>query len=368
MTTSGTTGVLGQRWRAEVTSAGAIDPWDGSPTLDWHVAADDRWHSPAAEVAVRQTRVLGGPVFETRLRVPGGDVVHRAWSVADDRGLTVVELVNDSPLPIACALTRTDLLTSRPPTGVPIQGIDLDPATTTIVPIGHRGAATVALPHDGRDAGPLPGSLPSAEATARGWVARAESIGRVVLPDERDVERLVADRCEVLLAGPPPVHDDPVGHLLALGQLVRSGELHGDELVAAVADVADAIHAIAARTGWDVDAAIDAGALVLARAGERRAVGDVARIIARRAGRAVAPPVGDVDGVRAVAALECSLVTGTSLFPSGIPVAWRGSGIEVHGLPAGPTTTVSWGGGGGGGARAPGGGGWGAAPGGGARA
>ena len=71
VTTSGITGVLGQDWRADVTGWGAIEPWDGSATLSWHVAADDRWHSPDTEAAVRQVRVLGAPVFETRLRVPG---------------------------------------------------------------------------------------------------------------------------------------------------------------------------------------------------------------------------------------------------------------------------------------------------------
>ena len=50
------------------------------------------------------------------MRVPGGDAVQRLWSVPDDGGLTIVEVENDSPLPIACAFTRDDLRTD-PPTG-----------------------------------------------------------------------------------------------------------------------------------------------------------------------------------------------------------------------------------------------------------
>ena len=89
-----TTGVLGGRWRATVTPWGAVVPWDGSPTLDWHVAADDRWHSPGREAAVRQTRLDGTCVVETRLRVPDVDAVQRVWSVPDAGGLTLIEIEN----------------------------------------------------------------------------------------------------------------------------------------------------------------------------------------------------------------------------------------------------------------------------------
>src|SRR4029078_8305341 len=98
---SGTTGALGGRFRADVTAWGDVVPWDGSPVLAWHVAADDRWHSPASECAVRPVRVGGAPVFQTRFGVPGGDAVQRVWSVADGGGRTMVEVANDSPLPIA---------------------------------------------------------------------------------------------------------------------------------------------------------------------------------------------------------------------------------------------------------------------------
>ena len=82
------TGVLGGRWRADVTASGDVLPWDGSAPLTWHVAADDRWHTPSAEAAVRQTRLEGTPVTETRVRIPSGDAVQRVWSVADAGGLT----------------------------------------------------------------------------------------------------------------------------------------------------------------------------------------------------------------------------------------------------------------------------------------
>ena len=88
-----TTGVVGQRWRASVTAWGAIEPWDGSPALDWYVAADDRWHVPRAEPAVRQSRVQGTPVVETRLRVPGGDIVQTVYSCADAGGVATAAMM-----------------------------------------------------------------------------------------------------------------------------------------------------------------------------------------------------------------------------------------------------------------------------------
>nr|MBA3604854.1 response regulator [Acidimicrobiia bacterium] len=256
MASSGITGALGGRWRADVTAWGAIEPWDGSPPLEWHVAADDRWHTPASDTTVRQRRVGGTPVFETRVHVPGGDAVHRCYSVAAAGGATVIELTNDSPLPIAVALTRPDLLTNRPPTDVGVQGIDL-PAGTIVVPIGHRTSVTVALPHDGGGPGPLPGRLAGADEVARGWHSMAERSSRLELPDPSFVDAVVAARCDLLLAGPPPRDVDTVGYLLAVGELVRLGELPTSGVAALVEDVAAAVEDTARREGWDVDAALD---------------------------------------------------------------------------------------------------------------
>jgi hypothetical protein len=337
VTRGGTTGVLGGRFRADVTPWGDIVPWDGSPVLAWHVAADDRWHLPATEVAVRQLRIAGAPVFETRLRVPGGDAVQRVWSVADGGGRTMVEVVNDSPLPIAVAFTRDDLLTVRRPAGVPAEGIAL-PASTIVLPVGHRAAVVVALDHGGAGRGPLPAGSAAAEATARGWVARAERASRVEVPDASTAERLVIARSDVLLAGPPDVTDDPVGALLALAELVRLGE--PVDALDPLDHVAVAVHAIARRPGWDVDAALDAAAVVLAHAGEHRAVADLARIVTDRT--PPSPPDPAASGIRAVAAVERVVLCRGDLFPGGIPAAWRGIDLEAHGLPAGPASTLSF--------------------------
>jgi len=333
---SGITGILGGTWRADVSAWGAVVPWDGSPPLDWHVAADDRWHSPATEAAVRQRRLSGSPVFETRLRVPGGDAVQRVWSVAGNGGSTIVEVVNDSPLPFACAFTRGDVVTSRPPADVPVVGIDL-PAGSVVLPVGHRAGVTVSLPHAG---GKLPHAFEPAETVARGWVTVAERASRLVVPDPELIDAVVAARCDLLLAGPPRRDDDPVGFLLAVGELVRLGELDQEDAAALGADVAAAAQRVARCDRWDADAALGAAAVVLHRAGERRAVADVSRIVDRRA--AGQPPAAPVDGIRVVAMTERQLARGPVLFPGGIPGAWRGAELEAHGLAVGPATTLSF--------------------------
>ncbi|CAN0330552.1 unnamed protein product, partial [Phaeothamnion confervicola] len=137
-----TTGVLGGRWRATVSPWGAIEPWSGGATVDWYIAADDRWHTPSVESAVRQTRLEGTAVVETRVRIPQGDAVQRIHSVADAGGLTIIEVTNESPLPIAVAFTTGALRSVRTPTAGSIAdlanlGIDL-PEGSVEFPVGHQ--------------------------------------------------------------------------------------------------------------------------------------------------------------------------------------------------------------------------------------
>lgn len=100
------TGTVGSPTATAVDPAGLVvgDGW----ALDWWVGADDRWHLPAQEAAVRQQLVDDMPVVETRLRIPGGDAVHRAFGVRSPRSVgdewVVVEVENATPVPFAVAL------------------------------------------------------------------------------------------------------------------------------------------------------------------------------------------------------------------------------------------------------------------------
>ena len=340
-----TIGVLGGRWRASLTPWGAIEPWDESPTLDWYVAADDRWHTPSGEAAVRQTRVDGTCVVETRVRIPDGDAVQRVWSVPDAGGLTLIEIENSSPLPIAVAFSHGRLLTVRPPSA-PIEGIDL-PSGSVAFPVGHHATLLVALPHTLAAPGTLPGGLPPIAAVVRGWTATVERASRLLTPEPRWNERVVSERCELALAGPAHPDDDPVGFLLGVAQVVRMGE-RADALAPDVAHTLEVAAKQAARHGggeWSLAAAIDGVDTVFASLGDQRARRDLAALRSQLKFDATLPDEEPADGARFLAWIERRLALpeagGADLLPAGLPIGWRGANFEVYSVPTGGESSVS---------------------------
>jgi hypothetical protein len=102
-------GNIGSPHEAIVDPRGLLTPWFDGWSLDWWVGAEDRWHLPSREAAVRQRLVADAPVVETAMRVPGGDVLHRAYAIrtapADGaEELVVVEIENATPVPVALAV------------------------------------------------------------------------------------------------------------------------------------------------------------------------------------------------------------------------------------------------------------------------
>jgi hypothetical protein len=98
-------GTVGSPGRALVDLRGLVTPGTDGWSLDWWIGAEDRWHLPSREVAVRQALVDGAPVIETRMRIPGGEAVHRvwAWESPDDGTQLVIEVDNRSAVPFAAA-------------------------------------------------------------------------------------------------------------------------------------------------------------------------------------------------------------------------------------------------------------------------
>ncbi len=366
-----TVGVTGQTWRASVSAWGSVAPWggdtaggsgqfgdeqdrepksgqNGGQALDWAVAADDRWHLPASEAAVRQRRIAGTPVVETRVRIPDGDAVQRVWAVADRGGLTVIEIENDSPLPFAVAFFGRDVLTERTPTDIPIQGIDL-PAGAITLPVAHHTSIRVAIPHAPIPAGLDPhgvglSGLAGADAVMRGWSGLTDRASRVDLPDVGLADALTAARCDLLLEGPVDAERDPVGFVLDVGELIRCGDEAEPWLFEAVAPLESA----ARGNDPQLAAAVGAAARIALAAGDTRAAKDIGKMYERVVRRGVQAELGPFSELergasvgRFVAAVEHRLANGGDLLPMGLPASWLGVNFEMHGVPTSPVSTVS---------------------------
>jgi hypothetical protein len=341
-TSAPTIGVVGGTWRATVTRWGAVVPHDGGPPLDWAVAGDERWHFPRDERSVRQTLLRGVPVVETRMRVGGGDAVHRAYAVADGDGLTVVEVENRSAQPFAVAFTRRDVRTTRPIPDVPFVGVELPPGSW-VAPVGHRASVRIALAHRAPSAGPLPQRLPTPDQVARGWEqqlavgARFEGAAGAGVP----VARL---RAALLLDGAGDAADDPAGYLFAVRELTELG-IDPRPVVDAVAGALERMtrpRRSADVVPWDVDAGAEAAWQILRAAGERRGATDAVRL--RRALAAAAPPPSEPPtGPAALGWLRWRLAVddrhgAVDLLPAPLPAQWTGHDVEAHGLRVGNGT------------------------------
>ena len=346
-------GATGSPCRAWVTSCGDVVPWrdsDDSTTLQWFVAAEDRWHVPAHEAAVRQRRIEGTPVVETRVKVPEGDAIQRVWSVPDAGGLTVIEVENASALPFAVAFAGTRVLTERPPADVEIRGIDL-PDGAIVLPVAHTASIRVAIPHD--PARFATWSLPLLAppmAIVRGWETVVHRASRLMLPDSGLGEAVTAARSDLLLAGPVDVDVDVVGFLLDVAELGRLG----DDAEAWMPEIVEPIASIGRVDDAEIDQALRACERLALSANDERAAGDIAKIRGRRLrdglvrSSATGKPSSFSDLRRGtsvgrfVAQVEQRIADEGRLLPLGIPRRWLGSNFEVHGVPTGPRSTVGF--------------------------
>lgn len=357
-----TLGSTGQQARWSLSPWGAVTPWgqEDPITLDWYVAADDRWHTPAQEPTVRQERIEGTPVVETRIRIPDGDAVQRVWAVSDVGGTVIVEFENESPMPFAIALGGPEIITERPPAAVPIQGIEI-PGDPIVLPVGHRSIVRVALASPGGAGFPSAGlaNVPPSLAVVRGWTRVVEQASRLVLPDERLVHAVVAARCDLLLEGPVDSAEDPVGFLLDVAELVRCGDA-ADAWLMEIVEPAEQVAKLATKRSSARDLvasapeALAAAQVVAQRAGDSRAAGDIGRMIERverkRAGvdasGGVIESFADVRRStsvgRFVRSVERRIVDGGRFLTGGMPTSWLGNNFEVHGLPTSPATTASF--------------------------
>ena len=366
-------GIRGGGWNAIVNERGSVRLNDGSPVLDWHIAADDRWHDPSTEPSVRQTRRAGVPVIETRLRIPGGDAIQRVYAVADAGGLVVIEITNESTLPIAVAFTRSDVVSSRTPSPRGAQGIEL-PAGSVVFPVAHGSTLRVALRAPMHVANAVENTvvdverLPSFEQLQKGWLKSVEQAGYVIVPEGAVAPLVARLRSDALILSGHEIEDwsigaggdcanDPVAYILTLQELLRMGEkLTGDSAqirvdhAARLAQCVETLlkdHKKSSILPWDVERALFAAQFVFARMGENRAADDVAAAQLRLSSAAEPPNVMPTD-IRAIAWVEEKMVAvqrdgSVQIFGRGIPRLWLGANLECHRVAAGPLHTVSFG-------------------------
>ena len=348
--------------QATVDPAGVVhvDGWRGAE-CGWWVAASDRWHDPRQEPSVRQRRMDGAPVVETKLAVPSGDVVQRVYAVADQGGCLVMHISNESPQPVAIAVPTASLSSTAAAGAAIPQGVSV-PDGVSAFPLAHRSSITFAWPMQRsrwtsrrQVASTIDmGLLPSSDQVVRGWVQSGERASRLTVVSER----LVAARSTLLMASAHDIDDllqsNPAIGVLAVGERVRMG----DPAREWVSPVADAVRRIAhkpAQSPWSARSLVVA-AHVFTRADETAAASDVVSVWQELLDTAslpdadIAPPVEQHDGlavaVEFVAAAEEQFVRAAAplhanVLPGGMPDEMRGVNAEAHGVIASPHHRVS---------------------------
>jgi hypothetical protein len=354
-------GVLGSSHQALVDAHGAVTPDDTGWQLDWWIGADDRWHVPEHEAAVRQSLVDAAPVVETSLRVPGGDAVQRVYGVGGPAGLLAIELENASGAPFVVAFVirprpgghvravdardswvevdgRPALLAPRPAMrwSVGERGAVFDEVAGGLAsaeeftrardragnleaaflhPVPHRNrvrCALVAWRHD--RSVPIEAVdvslLPEAGEAAAGWAAQLRRGVQVVLPDARVQHAVDAARASLLLAAD------------------ATGRLGGDE--------------VAALEDWGFDREAEAawwrlGMRERRRAGRREPEPRPWQRVRARVQSASATstwPDGPAPLLRLVRDLLVAPRDDHSVaLLVELPAEWRGQSLEVHDAP-----------------------------------
>jgi len=318
----------------------------------WQVAASDRWHDPRSAASIRQRTIDGTPVVETKLAVPGGDIVSRAYAVADQGGALVCEFENRSPAAVVVAVPMRHASTSASGAGTAPQGVEMG-GDARAFPLAHsstvRFAWPMSRPRWGRTRRLDVASLASADAVVRGWVNASEKASRVSFA----AQALTAARCTMLLASAREIDElfanDPVLAVLCVAERVRMGE----PAAAWLNEVALAAEAVArSRTAAPLASrALSAAVRVLSLAGEDQAARDAQLLWRGFADTSHAPDAAAMISPLARAAAEAAaieerLVRAVSpdearLFSDGIASSLRGTNFEAHGLPAGPLHRVS---------------------------
>lgn len=106
-----TLSTLGAGAVADVDAAGCIMLRNRPLAVDVWIGGGDRWWYPPREATVRQSRIEGLPVVETRMKVGDADVVFTAWAdeSGDARGRVMLQLSTELEVPVVAAIVLRPL-------------------------------------------------------------------------------------------------------------------------------------------------------------------------------------------------------------------------------------------------------------------
>ncbi len=346
--TGRTIGSLRSGALADVDDKGAVTTAELS--LDWWVGADDRWHLPAHDNTTRQQRLGPAPVWETVVRVPGGDVAHRSYSAAATSGaVTVVEVENRSPVPLTVALVVHVARRAAVQVDGPVVRVDGTPVLVVSRPPGAwaAGSSTAECVMGGNA---RTGPVDALEAPIE--IALCFPV-----PHHTRVRAAVGDACDAGSSAPIDVRDLPGPDVVVRGwerQLERG--LHA-QLPAPIGELVDAARAdlllaprhepavVSALEDWGFD---DEAATGWSRLGWRARRRARQRTEDREPWLSLCSADAARDPVRFLHALRAVLVRdrrgSVELLPGFAP-EWLGQSVTVDALPlrAGPLSfAVRW--------------------------
>jgi hypothetical protein len=258
-----TVGNLDSPRRATVDPSGRVAPGGAGWLLEWWIGAEDRWHQPSQEAAVRQQLVGGSPVVETRVKIPSGDAVARCYGARGPGGedLAVLEVENASKVPVALALVvraaegggvesirldgtvlevdgevvhlarspgRFAMSTRADPrdAGAMVLAGDAEPVRAhqvgcaegdaqgvLLFPLAHTATFRAAVALDPVDGPVEPATLPSAPQVASGWATHSRAGARIEVPDRRWRDAIAASTRHLLLEPTEPAAALALEHL-----------------------------------------------------------------------------------------------------------------------------------------------------------
>jgi hypothetical protein len=328
-------GVLGRPGRVEVDEHGSVWSPDGTWRLGWSAAdVTGSWRDPATDATVRHEAIDSTPVFQTAMRVAGGDVRQRVYAIVDPDGLAIVEVENDSPQPIAVAFSMEgpgpSVISARPAPSVAVP--DGAPRGATVFPIPHHATMRVALPLIEALA-TWPERVPTAAQVAAGWRQLIERGERLEAPGSL-APRYALARAQLLLSESL----EPDVLLLATGARWRLARQTVDVPVEVIAR---AVQRLADRArsspGPLAYAALVESQVLLGAVGEHRGAADVVRVLDRL--RVPSVDITVEDDVELVAAARSWLASAGSSSDRFVdllrewPAEWGLVNVAAHQIP-----------------------------------